>query len=270
MSLLFNTGKPPFDDVHVRRALSMTIDRTAVVTTLQRPGTEAGPTGLSEQLYADWIRPEHLEVQPVAADDALAELAAGGWSVEDGALVKDGQSYPLSILFNADWGWNSYADILVNTWRDTLGLEVQPAGQPSAGYYDQQNLGTFDMVAATTGGAGVYGVYNFLSSAFLMPIGESASLNAGRWNDPETDAIITEMERTDDVEQLRELGRQLQDIVVDEVPFSPIYNNYWFVDINATRWSNWPTPESFDHIPFIGMGPDMTLTLLDLEPTGES
>ncbi|WP_205629479.1 ABC transporter substrate-binding protein [Jiangella muralis] len=270
MSLLFNTAKPPFDDVHVRRALSMTIDRTAVVTTLQRPGSEAAPTGLSEQLYAEWISPEHLEVQPVAADDALAELAAGGWTVEDGALVKDGQSYPLTILFNADWGWGSYADILINTWRDTLGLEVQPAGQPNAGYYDQQSTGTFDMVAATTGGAGVYGVYNFLSSSFVMPIGESASLNAGRWNDPETDEIITAMERTEDVEELKALGQQLQDIVVDEVPFSPIYNNYWFIDINATRWTNWPTPESFDHIPFIGLGPDLTLTLLDLEPTGES
>ncbi|MGW7684121.1 ABC transporter substrate-binding protein [Kribbella sp. NPDC054772] len=269
MSVLFNTGKAPFNDEHVRRALALTIDRTAVVTTLQRPGTEAGPTGLSEQLFADWLDPAYKgKVQKVDPDAAKAELAKGGWTVDNGALVKDGKRYQPSILFNSDWGWGNYADILINTWKKTLGLQVKSAGQPSAGYYDKQNLGQFDLVAASTGGSGVYGVYRFLSSQYLTPIGKSATLNQGRWNDPQTDAIVAAMQRTDDVEQLNTLGRQLQKIVVDKVPFSPIYNNFYFVDINATRWTGWPAPDNFEHIPFVGMGPDTILTMLKLQRRG--
>ncbi|MGZ0152247.1 ABC transporter substrate-binding protein [Kribbella sp. WER1] len=269
MSVLFNTGKAPFDDVHVRRALALTVDRTAVVTTLQRPGTEAGPTGLSDQLFADWLDPAYKgQVQKVDADAAKAELAKGGWTIDNGALVKDGKRYQPSILFNADWGWGSYADILINTWKRTLGLTVKSAGQPSAGYYDKQNLGQFDIAASSTGGASVYGVYRFLSSQYLTPIGKSATLDQGRWNDPETDKIIKSMERTDNVDELKTLGKQLQKIVVDEVPFSPIYNNFYFIDINATRWTGWPTPEKFDAIPFAGMGPDTITTLLNLRPRG--
>ncbi|WP_329001877.1 ABC transporter substrate-binding protein [Kribbella sp. NBC_00709] len=269
MSVLFNTAKAPFDDVHVRRALALTIDRTAVVTTLQRPGTEAGPTGLSDQLFADWLDPAYKgKVQKVDATAAKAELARGGWTIENGALVKDGKRYQPSILFNSDWGWGNYADILLNTWKQTLGLQVKGAGQPSAGYYDKQNLGQFDLAAASTGGSGVYGVYRFLSSSFKVPIGKSATLNQGRWSDPQTDRIIAAMERTDNVGELKGLGRQLQKIVVDDVPFSPIYNNFYFVDINATRWTGWPTPDNFDHIPFVGMGPDTILTMLKLQRRG--
>jgi peptide/nickel transport system substrate-binding protein len=269
MSVLFNTAKAPFDDVHVRRALALTIDRTAVVTTLQRPGTEAGPTGLSDQLFADWLDPAYKgKVQTVDAAAAKAELAAGGYTIEQGALVKGGQRYQPTILFNSDWSWGNYADILINTWKQTLGLEVKGAGQPSAGYYDKQGLGQFDLVAASTGGAGVYGVYSFLDSSFRVPIGKAATLNQGRWNDPQTDTIIAAMQRTDDVAELKSLGKQLQKIVVDKVPFSPIYNNYYFVEINATRWTGWPTPQNFDHIPFVGMGPDTILTLLKLQRRG--
>jgi peptide/nickel transport system substrate-binding protein len=267
MSAMFNAGKPPFDDVHVRRALAMTVDRTAITTTLQRPGTESGPTGLNATVYADWINPELADPWPVDAEAAKAELADGGWTVEDGALVKDGESYRPTILFNNDWAWGSYADIMINGWRDSLGIEVEPAGQPTAGYYDAMNLGDFDITAASTGGAGVYGVYSFLDSDFVVPVGESATLNQGRWSNAEADEIIAAMESTDDEAELKELGLRMQELVVDEVPFSPLYDNFYFVEINAKRWSGWPTPDNFDHIPFVGMGPDLILTLLDLEPT---
>ncbi|MFE7503711.1 ABC transporter substrate-binding protein [Promicromonospora sp. NPDC057488] len=266
MSAMFNAGRPPFDDVHVRRALAMTVDRTAITTTLQRPDTESGPTGLNATVYADWINPELADPWPVDVEAAKAELADGGWTVQDGALVKDGESYKPTILFNNDWAWGSYADIMINGWRDSLGIEVEPAGQPTAGYYDAMNLGDFDITAASTGGAGVYGVYGFLDSDFVVPVGESATLNQGRWSNAEADEIIAAMESTDDEAELKELGLRMQDLVVDEVPFSPLYDNFYFVEINAKRWSGWPTPDNFDHIPFVGMGPDLILTMLDLEP----
>jgi peptide/nickel transport system substrate-binding protein len=35
--------------------------------------------------------------------------------------------------------------------------------------------------------------------------------------------------------------------------------------INAQHWTGWPTPAKFSFVPFLGLGPDSTLTLLNLK-----
>ncbi|MEO3802983.1 ABC transporter substrate-binding protein [Nonomuraea sp. B1E8] len=265
-SMLYNTAKPPFDDVHVRRALAMTIPRGDIVTTLNRPGTEAGPTGLVDLVYRDWIKPEYRgKVQQVDAEGARRELAEGGWTVDDGKLVKDGKAYAPSLSFNQDFGWAPYADIMINSWKSALGLKVKSAGAPGANLYESQQLGTFDLTIATTGGAGVSGVYSMLAGRAVKPVGKKAATNLGRWKDAKTDAVLSDLMGTSDVGRLKQLAQDMQTIVVDQVPFSPIYNSYWFVAINAGRWTGWPTPEKFTYVPFPNLGPDTTMTLMNLK-----
>ncbi|MDR6200630.1 peptide/nickel transport system substrate-binding protein [Microbacterium sp. SORGH_AS428] len=266
-SMMYNTAQAPFDDVNVRRAFAMSIPRSDITATLNRPGTEAGPTGLVDQIYSDWIAPEYQGmVQEVDADAAVAALAASGYEVVDGALVKDGKTFTPRLSFNQDFGWNAYADIMINSWKKVLGVTVAPAGAPGATLYDQQKTGDFDLTIATTGGAGVYGVYSFLDSRYVEPLGTAAATNIGRWNDSETDEVLAQMTRAADEATMKDLGMQMQRIVVDEVPFSPLYNSYWFVDVNASHWKGWPTPEDFDAVPFPSLGPDTIRTLLSLTP----
>ncbi|ACQ80973.1 extracellular solute-binding protein family 5 [Beutenbergia cavernae DSM 12333] len=265
----FNTAQAPFDDVHVRRALAMTIPRTDIVATLNRPGTEANPSGLQDGMYDDWLLPEFQgAVQDVDVDGALAELAQSGYTIENGALVKDGESYAPTISFNTDFGWDAYADMMINSWRENLGLEVAPAGSPGAALLEQQQLGDFDITINTAGGSSVFGAFSGLSSEYVLPEGEQAAANFGRWDDAATDEVLEQMAATADEAELRELGYEMQRIVVDDVPFSPIYASYWFININATSWTGWPTPEDFEYVPFPQLGPATTLTLLGLEPTG--
>lgn len=266
-SMMYNTAQAPFDDVNVRRAFAMSIPRSDITATLNRPGTEAGPTGLVDQIYSDWIAPEYQGmVQEVDADAAVAALAASGYEVVDGALVKDGKTFTPRLSFNQDFGWNAYADIMINSWKKVLGVTVAPAGAPGATLYDQQKTGDFDLTIATTGGAGVYGVYSFLDSRYVEPLGTAAATNIGRWNDSETDEVLGQMTRAADEATMKDLGMQMQRIVVDEVPFSPLYNSYWFVDVNASHWKGWPTPDDFDAVPFPSLGPDTIRTLLSLTP----
>lgn len=266
-SMMYNTAQAPFDDANLRKALALSIPRSDITATLNRPGTEAGPTGLVDEIYEEWIAPEYRGVvQEVDEDAAKAALAASGYEVVDGALVKDGQTFTPRLSFNQDFGWNAYADIMINSWQKVLGISVAPAGAPGATLYDQQKTGEFDLTIATTGGAGVYGVYSFLDSRYAEPIGTSAATNIGRWNDPETDEILTGMTQASDVETMKSLALDMQKIVVDEVPFTPLYNSYWFVDVNASNWTGWPTPEDFTAVPFPSLGPDTVLTLLSLEP----
>ncbi|MFJ2558265.1 MULTISPECIES: ABC transporter substrate-binding protein [unclassified Streptomyces] len=269
-SLFFNTAQAPFDNVHLRRALAMTIPRKDIVTTLQRPGTEAGPTGLVDEIYADEILPAYRhKVQQVDAAAAAKELALGGFQVKGGKLVKDGTSYTPKLSFNQDFGWDPYANIMIRSWRKHLGVEVKPVGAPGANLFEQQQIGDFDLTISTTGGAGVAGVYSALSSRAYRPLGEKAATNMGRWKDEATDAAIGTLLGTQDPAVTRSAGHELQKIVAEQVPYSPIYNSYWFIAVNAGQWTGWPTPEDFDRVPFPGLGPDTTLTLLNLKRTAE-
>ncbi|MEV4972158.1 ABC transporter substrate-binding protein [Streptomyces scopuliridis] len=265
-SLFFNTAEAPFDNVHLRRALAMTIPRKDIVTTLQRPGTEAGPTGLVDEIYADAILPEYRhKVQKLDAGEARKELALSGFEVRGGKLVKDGKSYAPRLSFNQDFGWDPYANIMIRSWKKHLGIEVKSVGAPSANLYEQQQTGDFDLSINFTGGAGVAGIYSTLSSRAYRPLGETAATNIGRWKDKSTDDAIEKLLGTHDPAVAQSAGHELQKIVAEQVPYSPIYNSYWFIAISADHWAGWPTPEDFGYVPFPGLGPDTTLTLLNLK-----
>ncbi|WP_326609134.1 ABC transporter substrate-binding protein [Streptomyces scopuliridis] len=265
-SLFFNTGRAPFDNVHLRRALAMTIPRKDIVTTLQRPGTEAGPTGLVDELYADAILPEFRgKVQQVDAEGARKELALSGFEVKGGKLVKDGKSYAPELSFNQDFGWDPYANIMIRSWEKHLGIKVKSVGAPSANLFEQQQTGAFDLTISTTFGAGVATVYSALSGRAYRPLGEKAATNFGRWQDKTTDAAIGRLLGSDDPAVTTSAGHELQKIVAEQVPYSPIYNSYWFIAINAEHWTGWPAPDNFSFVPFPGLGPDATLTLLKLK-----
>ncbi|MFJ8790553.1 ABC transporter substrate-binding protein [Streptomyces sp. NPDC102462] len=265
-ALFFNTAKAPFDNVHLRRALAMTVPRKDIVTTLQRPGTEAGPTGLVDEVFGDAILPEYRhKVQPVDAAGAQKELALSGFKVEGGKLVKDGKSYAPKLSFNQDYGWDPYANIMIRSWQRHLGINVKSVGAPGANLFEQQQTGEFDLTINFTFGAGIGGIYSALSSRAYRPLGEKAATNFGRWKDEATDAALGKLLGTNEPAVTRSAGHELQKILAEQVPYSPIYNSYWFIAINAGHWAGWPTPEHFSYVPFPGLGPDTTLTLLNLK-----
>jgi peptide/nickel transport system substrate-binding protein len=265
-SLFFNTAQEPFDNEHVRRALAMTVPRTQIVTTLGRPGTEAGPTGLVDQIYEKEILPQYRgKVQQVDGAGALRELALSGFTVQGGRLVKDGRSFAPKLSYDTDYGWDPYANMMIRSWQKLLGISVTPVGAPGANLYEQQQVGAFDLTISTTGGAGLAGVYSALSSSAYVPIGQKAVTNLGRWKDAATDAAIVKLESTNDPTVIQEAADTLETIVAEQVPYSPIYESYWFVLINADNWTGWPTPEKFSYVPYLGLGPDSTLTLLNMK-----
>ncbi|HTJ67597.1 MAG TPA: ABC transporter substrate-binding protein [Actinospica sp.] len=265
-AMFFNTAQAPFDNVHLRRALAMTIPRTEIVTTLGRPGTEAGPTGLVDQIYSKEILPQYRgKVQQVDGAGAMKELALSGFTVQGGKLVKDGKTYSPKLSYNTDYGWDPYANMMIRSWQKLLGITVAAAGAPGANLLQQQQTGDFDLTISTTGGAGVAGVYSELSSKAYLPIGQKASGNYGRWKDAATDAAVATLQSSNDATAIQDAADTLETIVAEQVPYSPIYESYWFVLINAKHWSGWPTPANFTYVPFLGMGPDSTMTLLNLK-----
>jgi oligopeptide transport system substrate-binding protein len=108
----FDAGRPPFDDVRVRRAFALAIDRTRLANLVPGGATPAMggfiPTGLPG--HSPGIS---LPYDPEQARQLLAEAGYPG-----------GQDFP-----HVDWlvlTWQPLAEYLQRQWNENLGLELAP------------------------------------------------------------------------------------------------------------------------------------------------
>lgn len=122
LQLLFNTRLFPTDDVHVRRALILGVDRQAIVETVfgSYSPVAMGPLSASTAGFA----PEAAfpGYDPQAAQDVLH---AAGWIDDDGDGVRSLNGQPLKLhIVVPTWGSNPEVAQLVAAAWENLGAEV--------------------------------------------------------------------------------------------------------------------------------------------------
>jgi len=115
--LAFDLTEAPFDEVALRRALTMAIDRNALVTVLgrgERPAYGIVPPGVADH------RPARFDWQHLA--DAEREFAAREWYARAGY----GEADPLQVTLTYDVGdvHETVAVAIASMWRDVLGVDV--------------------------------------------------------------------------------------------------------------------------------------------------
>ncbi|ACZ90139.1 ABC transporter substrate-binding protein [Streptosporangium roseum] len=272
-SLLFNLAKEPFSDVNVRKALAMSVERASVLKLAPTGQEPANACGLEPQVYAEFMAPE-CKPQPLDVEGAKKALADGGWTVEGGRLAKDGKTYPLSIKVVQEYAnWMAYGKGMQDQWKSNLGLDVKVMAIPEENYDPQLNEGDYDMALYWTGNSnGLYSVFaDQLDSDKYKPIGKDAQYqNQSRWKDTSTTPLLDRLRDTvGDPAAQTEAGYQLQKVVLDQVPFSPMFTADWFVEMNQSRWVGWPETGETDHVPHSALGPDIVMTLKGLKPAGK-
>ena len=157
---LFNVSTSPFDDVRLRKAFVLALDRQALSTLANslsnqtRPATTFTPP---ETLGRDLYGQVGLSFDPTAAATLLAE-----------AGYPNGEDFPpFKLLLAADATNEALANAAVSMWRANLGVE------PEVEILDLEDDEFFDRVAADPGNITVLGWLadyndpdNFLYAAF--------------------------------------------------------------------------------------------------------
>jgi len=246
----FQTALEPTNDVRVRQALSMAIDRESLVKNVVKSGkvapfyTNPGAAGAPKpDLYPDL----GVKYDPVKAKEIL-----DGYLAEKGITA---DQLSLTLVFNTAESHKRNAEAIQQMWKDNLGVTVNLINQERK----------VSLVTRRDGKEQIYrsswvqdypDANNFLADVFGPDMGYA---NVVDWSGPEYDQfmeLITAAASEADPAKRMDLYAQAEQIlVVDQAVVAPLYwynspiliKNYvqWIPSITGyDRYENWDmTPQ---------------------------
>lgn len=213
---ILNTTIKPLDDVNVRKALSLAIDRTAIVETVLKGGQLPAKNMVSQasrdangDVFADVAGSFEIPMDGSGVAEAKQILADAGYP--------DGQGFPeFTILYNTSESHKAVAEAIQEMWNKNLGIEVQLANQEWAVFQDTRRNHNFDI--ARGGWIGDYSDPMTYLGLFL----ESSPMNDAQWYNPEYDKLIEEA-RTQDAQERFDTLQEALALVMEGRGYMPIY-----------------------------------------------
>ena len=226
LQFLPNQRRKPFDDVRVRRALTLAVDRWAGSKYLSRIAIVKTVGGIAF--------PGH----PLAATKAELEKLAGYWPdikksrAESRKLLKAAGAEGLKFeLLNrgVDQPYRVVGTWLVDQFRQ-VGLKVTQKVLPSPSFYDAvRKKQAFDVTIYFN----CQSVVNPLVDTSTYQSDDIAGNNYAGYQDRQIDKLYDRMNRSSDPKEQRKLMRAMEKLALDEKAHQLL--TMWWYKINAYR-----------------------------------
>jgi len=257
--LALNLTKYPFDLLPVRKALSLALDRTAVIDAGEfgeEPAAQS-PTGLILPAESNLLAPayKHLTYK-TNVKEALSLLKGAGFhKSSSGRLMEpNGQPFAFSII-----GPSPYTDVMADDevvaqqW-DKLGAEVTVQGESVGTWIGQIDTGNYD-VSLTEGGSiqlvDVYADYNeILNSSFSQPVGKTSVGDVEHFESPTADALLAKWVNATTGQARQTALDGIESVMVGQVPVIPLFYHVFFNEWTTNTFEGWPTAHNDYQVPW--------------------
>jgi len=205
--LAFNTSEPPFDDVHLRRAMAMAIDRDRIAN-VTFSGMFLTATGILMPGMPGFT-PEDLTL-PFDPEAARAELELSPYA----------GNMPLIRITEVGAGAEASIDMqaFIQQWVQHLGIQVEVRQTDFASFLQQQDRGELQAFSA-----GWIMDYPDPEDILDIKFHTASSLNNVGYSNPEVDAILEEARVEQDPNRRLSLYQDVEVLLLEEAVWLPLY-----------------------------------------------
>ncbi len=221
----FNTKKEPFNDLRVRKAFSLAINRNEVVQKAtmgkQIPATGLIPPNIKDEdgkLFREVAGSYGIDINAAKVKEARRLLQEAGYD--------EGKNMPeITLLYNTSSGNKGVAESIQQMWKENLNVDVKLINLEWKLFIDAKNKG--DFIIARDGWIGDYPD----PLTFLELWTSYAGNNYGKWENKEYDTLIETSNLLLGKERFEKLYKA-EKMLMDESSIIPIY---YFGDMYMVR-----------------------------------
>ncbi len=246
----FNCRRPPLDDLRVRQALSLTIDRKAICEHIlgygQRPAFCYVPAGSVDEMIQKGPDGQEYRYEPaegIGHDLSWDErVALARERLAEAGFPKGQGLRPLELLYNRIEAHHLIAQAIANRWQETLGIQVD-LKQLERNVFSPR-VESLDYDIARGGWIGDY----LDPMTFLDMYVTDGGHNQTGFSHPKYDRLIRESTGEPHPGKRFEILHRAEELLVGEqLPIAPIYEYVGYFLLNPA---------------FANIRPDSQLTLL--------
>jgi peptide/nickel transport system substrate-binding protein len=271
-SLEPNLTKFPTNQLPVRKAISLAVDRTAL--SQQAEGGLEPPvgnaSGLTLPVFQQFLSPSVTSASLPAHPDvagAKSVLQQAGYVMGSDGLFRTKSGRKLSIDITNPSSFADYAagDALIAKQLRAAGIDARFVGQSVDAWSSDIATGNFQLTQHwSQTSVAPYQLYNdWLNSAQAT---NNAAGDFERLKDPQVDAMLSKLAADSSVaDQQTDLG-PIEKYVADNLPIIPTVYGVVFDEYNTGKFSGWPTQDN----PYESGSPNTPtneVVILHLRPT---
>lgn len=272
--IVLNLTRYPFNLLPVRKALSMALNRPAVVNAGEYGEQPAAltPTGLVLPAQDSLLAPEYKDLgYKTDVAGALKLLLKAGFKKGSGGklLEPDGKPFAFTLI-----GPTPYTDVMADDqviaqqW-DALGAQVTVSGEAVGSWIDQTDTGNYDVSLTAPGSAEIvdpYGAFNeYLNSDLAAPIGKTSVGDVEHFESPSTDRLLADWASATTSQGRQAALDGIEKVMVQQLPVIPLFYNVYFCEWTTNHFVGWPSPKDPYNVPEPA-GSEAEMVVLHLRP----
>ncbi len=254
----FNVRKKPFDDIHVRKAIALSTDKRFIISKIIQ-GYALRADSIIPSSNAFWYNPDVPAYgEGLSREERIRKayvvLSQGGYTWKrspvtlEGKVVQgeeihlpDGSPMKEFTILTppADYDpQRAMAGVMIKEWAKMLGMPATSKSMPLRSLIQQvKTHRQFDLFVLGYGNLSLDPDYlrNFFISRNNKPKGR----NTSGYSNPRFDRIADASADAMDLKERKKLIWEMQDIIMDDLPWLPLYSPKLAEGVRRDRFTGW-------------------------------